>query len=187
MSVTDLEANICYANEIQISKTVEKRGQKKGKEIVAPEGRDVIDQRINSYGDTTFIVRATEDETLIKQAALCSKAIRTLAQRLLPGDVVEECMDMVATTQEKADAEDPAAALRKLIDGFHALNVEPADLEAWAGKSLDRLQPKDLKELRAMWVAMGNGEATWEDFMEAKNPAGNVEAAQEAAKRKLAR
>lgn len=161
VSVTDLESNICYANEIQIEKKVERKGYG-GK---APEGREILGERLNSYNEKTYIVAATEDEVLVKQAALVSKSIRTQAQRLLPGDIVEEAMETVIATQEKSDAKDPAMALRRLTDAFHGLNVELTDLEMWAGKALDRLQPKQLQELREIYAAIKEGEISWDDIM----------------------
>lgn len=161
VSVTDLESNICYANEIQIEKQVERKGYN-GK---APEGREVLGQRLNTNKDIVYIVAATEDEVLVKQAALVSKSIRTQAQRLLPGDVIEESMALVLAVQAKKDADDPAASLRNLIDAFHNLNVDPKDLEAWAGKPLDRLQPKQLQELREIYAAIKDGEMSWDDIM----------------------
>ena len=165
VTVTDLESVIRYASEIQVEKHVERRGQKKGNTTVAPEGRDVVGERVNTYGDKVFIVRATEDEVLVKQNALVSKAIRTQAQRLLPGDIVEECMRMVVTVQEAADKSDPEASMRKILDAFHDLNVEPTDLEAWAGKPLDRLQPKQMQELREIYAAIRDGELDWDQVM----------------------
>jgi hypothetical protein len=182
VSVTDLEANIAYATEIQIEKTIERRGSKNGG---PPDGREVLGERRNSYGDPVYIVRATEDELAVKQAALVSKAIRTQAQRLLPGDIVEECMATVIATQAKADAQDPASALRRIIDAFHSLNVEPPDLERWAGKPIDRLQPKELQELREIYAAIREGEATWDELIATKYE-GSTEEQKKVAQEKLA-
>lgn len=164
VTVTDLEAVVRYANEVQIEKHVERKGKKQGNKTVAPEGREVLGERVNTYGDPVYIVRATEDEVLVKQNSLVSKSIRTQAQRLLPGDIVEECMATVVEVQLNADAKDPGAALRKIIDAFHELNVEPPDLERWAGKTLDRLQPKDMQELRAIYTSIKEGDTTWDEI-----------------------
>lgn len=186
VAVGDLETIAGYGNEIQIPKQVERRGKKVNKQDVPPEGREVVGERVNSYGDKVYIVRATDDELLVRQAALVSKSIRTQAQRLLPGDVVEECMQIVLETQAKADAQDPQTAMRKLIDAFHSIGVSPDDLETWAGKSLQQLQPKEIAELRAIYQGVRDGENTWADSMEGKG-AGTVEAAAAVAEEKLAR
>jgi len=187
VTVTDLEANICYANEIQVEKHVERKGKQQGNKTVAPEGREVLGERVNSYGDPVYIVRATEDEVLVKQNSLVSKAIRTQAQRLLPGDIVEECMDVVVRVQKTADAEDPAASLRKILDAFHDLNVEPSDLERWAGKALDRLQPKEMQELRAIYTSIKEGETTWDEIVAAgEGEGGSKDEQKNAAAEKLA-
>ena len=176
VTVTDLESNICYATEIQVEKTVERKNGK---------GREILAERTNSYNEPVFIVMATEDEVNVKQAALVSKAIRTQAQRLLPGDVVEECMATIIAIQAKADAQDPAAALRKIVDSFHELNVEPADLEKYLGKPLDRLQPKNLQDLREIYAAIKDGQISWDEIAEPLTE-GSREAMKQVAQDKIA-
>lgn len=175
--VTDMEGNLGYASEVQVQKTVERKNGK---------GREVLGERVNSYGDKVYIVVATDDEILVKQAALISKSIRTLGLRLLPGDVVEEAQKLVVQTVSKGVVDDPKAALHRLIDAFAELKVMPEDLTAYAGKPLDRLQPKDITELRSIFAAIRDGETTWDEVMAEKDPAGSAEAAQDVAARKLA-
>ena len=182
VTITDLEANITYSNEIQVDKTVERRGYE-GK---PPKGRDVISVRKNTNGDDTYLVWATEDEVNIKQAALVSKAIRTMGLRLLPGDVVEECMTRVVQVQNDQDARDPGAFLKAMMDGFRAFGVMPSDLEMWAGKNLERLTPDEKQELKAIFSGIKTGETTWEEVMAEKNPAGTQEAADDVAKKRIA-
>lgn len=175
--VTDMEGNLGYASEVQVAKTVERKSNK---------GREVIGERVNSYGDKVYIVVATDDEILVKQAALISKSIRTLGLRLLPGDVVEEAQKAVVATISKGVVDDPKAALHRLIDAFAELKVLPEDLVAFAnGKPLDRLQPKEITELRSIFAAIRDGETTWDEVMAERDPAGSAEAAQAVAAKKL--
>lgn len=175
--VTDMEGNLGYATEIQVQKTVERKNGK---------GREVIGERTNTYGDKVYIVVATDDEILVKQAALVSKAIRTQGLRLLPGDVVEEAQQLVIATMSKGVVDDPKAAIRKLIDAFAEYRITPDDLVSYIGKPLDRMQPKDITKLRTIFSAIRDGETNWDEVMEEENPSGSVEAAQEVARRKLA-
>lgn len=175
--VADLEGNLGYAAEVQVQKTVERKSNK---------GRDVVGERVNTYGDKVYIVVATDDEIMVKQAALVSKAIRTNGLRLLPGDVVEEAQQHVIATMSKGVIEDPAAAMRKLIDAYASVKVMPDDLVAFAGKPLERLQPKDVMELRSIFSAIRDGETTWDEVMAERDPSGSAEAAQEVAQKKLA-
>ena len=186
--VADLEANLAYATEIQVAKTVERKGfaGRNGREVEPPKGREVISRRLNSYGEPVFLCVATDDEVITKQNALISKSIRTQGLRLLPGDIVEEAQAAVIATMSKEEIDDPGKAIRTLIDAFAAYKVLPDDLEAWAGKPLDRLQPKDVLELRAIWTAIKDGEITWDTAMSEKNPVGSKEAAESVAQRKLA-
>ena len=165
VSVTDLEANVPYTTSVTIDKTVERRNAKQGDEVIR--------ERFNSKGDRVFILRATEDDLLNKKNALLSKAIRTLALRLVPGDLIDECMDVDVETQKKRDAADPDAARKKLLDAFAALNVSVVDLKKYIGADLDKLSPADLVELRALHAAIKDGETTWRSAMDAKHPDAN--------------
>jgi hypothetical protein len=160
VTVTDLEANVPYFQDVTITKTIERRQAK--------EGDTVLSTRTNSYGDKLFILEATDDDIVNKQQALISKAIRTLGLRLIPGDIIDECMDQVMVTQRNADAEDPDSAKRKLFDAFHGLGVQAGQLKEYLGHDAASLTPKELADLRALYAAIRDGDATWRDVMDNK-------------------
>jgi hypothetical protein len=191
VSVTDLESNICYATEVAVTKQVERKGKKEGNGKNAkwqpPAGRIVLGERINSYGDPTYTVLATDDEVLVKQNALLSKALRTNAQRLLPWDIVERCMQLAKDTLANEHAQDPDAAKRRLVDAFTTIGVEPIDLEAWLGHSLNKpLVPAEREQLLKIHAAIKEGETTWQDVMSEKAETGSEQLQQEVLSRKLA-
>lgn len=167
VSVTDLEANLTYSSQVVIDKTVERKHVK--------EGVQVLGERKNSYGDTVYLVRATEDDLLNKQNALISKAMRTHALRLLPGDIMDECRTEVETVAASADKADPEAAKKKLVDAFADLGVSPTDIAAWLRHSLDRIQPAEVTMLRSIYSAIRDGEATWDAVMEDRGETGSAE------------
>lgn len=162
VSVADLEANVPYTTSVTIDKTVERSSAK--------DGDEVLRKRKNSRNYDVFIVRATEDEILNKKNAILSKAIRTLSLRLVPGDIVDECMFTVVETQKNADAKDPDGARLKIVDAFAALNVTVADLKSYVGGDLNKLSPAELADLRALHATIKEGETTWRAACEAKNP-----------------
>lgn len=163
----DLETNTTWTADVVVAKRIEKRGDKKGH---PPLGREVVGQRINSSGEATFLVTATDDEVSVRQLALISKAQRKNAERLLPSDIIHEALSECRKTLAAADAQDPDAARRKLIDAFASLNIDPAAIAEYSSKPLDRLQPADIAELRRVYAAIRDGEMTWEQAMEAKAP-----------------
>lgn len=156
--VTDLEANLSFALDLALTKTVERRSAK---------GRVVVSERPNSDGEVVYLVEATEDELAVKQAAQVSKAIRTLGLRLLPGDVVEEALAQVRDTAKDQDAKDPDAAKKRIVDAFFDLGVSPADLERFLGHGLAMVQPASLQRLRLAFTALRDGEATWPELVAA--------------------
>lgn len=159
VSVTDLEANISYPKTVTIEKTVERRNSK---------GRTVISERVNSYGDTVFIVEATDDEILNKENALISKALRNCALRVIPGDIVDEAIAQLQATRQAEFAQDPDAARKKMIDAFATLGVQPADLKNWLGRDLATASPAELDKLRGIFSAIKEGETSWSAVMENK-------------------
>ena len=162
VEVTDLEANVPYTSSVTIEKTVERKSRK--------PTDVVLRERLNSKNEKIFIIEATEDDILNKQNALVSKAIRTNALRLVPGDIVEECMFEVVTTQENQAAKDPDGEKFRVFDGFSQIGIQVADLKAWLGHDGKTLTPKELTDLRGLYAAIKDGETSWREVMDAKSP-----------------
>lgn len=184
VSVTDLERNITHADEATILKRMERRSLR--------QGQRAIGQRTNSRGDTVYVVEASDDDVANMKAARQSKLMRNLGLRILPADIVEEAMDVCVETLKRGDAQDPDAARKGLVDGFHRLGVSPDDLVAYLGHDLAKVVPAELVELRAVFAAIRDGETTWQETMaarrpvEADKPAPVATRGNEAAKAKLA-
>lgn len=157
VSLTDLESNLTFSKDVVIEKTVERSFLKTGQEVIAT--------RLNSQGKPVHLVHATDDDLLNKENALVSKALRTAALRVLPGDILEECMTKVQETLRAADAADPDAARKKLADAFAAINVQPASLAKYLGHELATVSPAELVELRAIYAAIKEGETTWHEAL----------------------
>ncbi|CAK0775269.1 hypothetical protein CCP3SC15_5120002 [Gammaproteobacteria bacterium] len=173
VTLCDIEANIPYSQDVTVTKTVERSSAKRDDVIVK--------RRTNSQGNPVFILEATDDDILNKQNALISKAIRTLALRLVPGDIVEECLDTVIETQTNKAATDPDAAKRKIFDAFAGIGVRASDIKNYLGHDAETLTPKELTDLRGLFSAIRDGETTWQDVTEnteARNAAGNNPTAQ---------
>lgn len=160
VSVTDYEANVPYEEDVSIQKTIERRR--------AQEGDVIVGKRKNSYGDDVYILEATDDEIINKQRAEVSKVIRTLALRIVPGDIIDECMSLVLATLAREDAENPDAAKRKLFDAFGELGVRAEQIKEYLGHEAATLNPKELAELRGLYAGIRDGESTWRDVMDTK-------------------
>lgn len=174
VAITDLETNTTFSASIQLNKTVERK---------KTDGREVVGERINSYGDKVYIVKATEDEIMNKQAAAISKTLRNEGLRLIPQDIVEEAIEKARETVKKRDKADPDAARKKLADAFAALRIMPTDLEAYLGHPLSQTSPVELQELRSIYQTIKDGEAKWGDYVAKPEDEQNAHAAD--AKRKM--
>lgn len=154
--VTDMETNTSFNEEIQINKTVERKSR---------ADREVLGQRTNTSGETVYIVKATDDELLIKEAAMTSKAIRNQGRRLLPDDILEEALEIARDTIRNKDARDPDAAKRKILDAFASIGVKPDDLAKYLKHSVDQLVPAEVQDLRGIFQAIKDGESKWTDYI----------------------
>ena len=74
LTVLDLENNIVFTNSITVNKTVEKRFLKSGEQALSV--------RVNSKGEPTYLMPASDDEVIQKQQSLSSKSIRNGILRL---------------------------------------------------------------------------------------------------------
>jgi hypothetical protein len=157
VAVIDLETNASFGRDIQIKKTVERKNP--------PKDREILEARTNTRGQKVYIVRATDDELVNKEAAQVSKILRNEGLRLIPSDIIDEAMEAARQTMADQDAKDPAAGRKKLIDSFATLGVKPKDLESYLGHDLDQTNPHELVDLRAIYQAIKDGETTWKDIV----------------------
>lgn len=155
--VMDLESNTAFPQSIVFDKTVERKFLKRGQEAKA--------MRVNSYGDTVYIVEATDDEVLVKQNALVSKAMRNGILRVLPGDIQAECRARILAIREGDAAKDPDKVRREVNDAFATLNVLPAMLKDFLGHDLGTATPSELADLRDLFKSLRDGETDWARVM----------------------
>jgi len=160
VTVTDLESNATYSQDVTVQKTVERNS--------LGRGQKPLGQRTNSRGQTVYIVPATDDDILNKTNALISKAVRTLGLRHLPGDILDECMDRCIAVTKKRAKDDPDRERLNLIDAFFGIGVEPDQLARYIGHDPKHLNESELLELRAVYATVKQGEATWAELLEHK-------------------
>lgn len=158
VEVVDLESNIGISNMILIRKEVERKKLNPG-EIA-------ISQRKNSYGQITYLRRATSDEMLPRINSQISKAFRNAIMRLLPGDIQDECKRRILEIREKNDAKDPDAVKRQVCDAFAGIGVGADLLESYLGHKLDSSSPVELEELRTMYRNIKAGEVKFHEELE---------------------
>jgi hypothetical protein len=165
VSVTDLESNVTYPLDVKVSKTVERSKP-------ADDG-SYISMRVNSYKKNVYTVPANDDDLLNKRAALISKAIRTLGLRIVPGDLCDEAEEIIKDVRMNEAARDPAAERKRIVDAFDGLGVKATQLAEYLGHDIGACSPTELVNLRGLYGAIKDGEATWATVMENKAEQGN--------------
>ena len=160
--VTDLEANVTFTKDITIQKTVERKFLK--------DGQTPLATREGSDGKAVFTVTCTEDELAMKENALVAKAMRTLALRLLPGDIMDDCEKQIEETLNAKDKADPDAARKRILDSFSKLGISPASLAEFLGHPTDKFSDAEVKDLRELFASLRDGHTTWaEELAQAKD------------------
>lgn len=152
VSVTDLESNVSYPKDIVIRKVVERSR--------VPDGQVPISVRTNSQGKKTYTVQATDDDMLNKENALVSKALRTAALRMIPGDILDECEAKIIDTVRNRAAADPEAERKKIVDAFAAMNIMPQRIVEYLGHPLEEIAPAELADLKLVYTSIRDGETT---------------------------
>lgn len=160
VSVTDLESNLTYPLDVRVTRTVERSKPS--------DDGTYISVRKNSYGRNVYTVPATDDDLLNKRSAQISKAIRTLGLRIIPGDLQDEAEAIIKGIRMNEAARDPDAERKRIADAFAEIGVKAADLAAYLGHSLDTCSPTELVNLRGIYGAIRDGEASWKSVMENK-------------------
>ena len=161
VSVTDLEANITYPLDVRVSKTVERSKPN--------SDGSFISMRQNSYGKPVYTVIGTDDDLLNKRGALISKAIRTNGLRIIPGDLQDECEEIIKKVRLDNAAQDPDAERKRIMDAFSAIGVTATDIVSYLGHDVRQCSPAQMVDLRGIYGAIKDGEATWKAVMENKS------------------
>lgn len=157
VAVTDLESNVTYPMDVKVTKTVERS---------KPDSDgSYISVRMNSYGKPVYTLPAQDDDLLNKRGALISKAIRTLGLRIIPGDLQDEAESIIKEIRKNQAAADPDAERKKIVDAFAGVGVKASDLVSYLGHDLGQCTPAQLNDLRGIFGALREGEATWKSVM----------------------
>jgi len=153
VSVTDLETNVTWPMEVNVPKTVERKHLNKGQKPIS--------SRTNSYGQQVYLVEATDDQIATVQAALISKAARTAILRVIPGNIKDEAMAICRAIAKDKTAKDPAGERQRMCDAYLRVGVEPRQIEEWLGRKIELITPAEIDELRELFSAIRDGEASW--------------------------
>lgn len=158
VSVTDLEANVTYPLDVKVTKTIERSKPN--------SDGSFLSVRKNSSGYDVFTVEAQDDDLLNKRGALISKAMRTLGLRIVPGDLQDEAEEIIKKIRLDKAAEDPTAERKGIVDAFGSIGVKASQLAEYLGHEIDACSPAQLVNLRGLFGAIKDGEATWATVME---------------------
>ena len=99
-------------------------------------------------------------------------------------------MSQVVATTRDADAKDPDAARKRIVDAFADLSVTPGDLREYLGVEIGKASPSDIAELRGVYTAIREGATTWREALAGKvvtTPAAPVETAKDKLKATVAK
>ncbi len=161
-TVVDMENNAPSSKTFQVSKVTNKR------EVTEEEF--VVEERKDTRGPL-YVVEVSDQEMAARVGAVESRTKRGLILSLLPADVraaaLEKCLEVIASDTAK----DPQAATKEILKSYLALGIEPSELKAYLGKSVQSATESDLLELRGLLTTMREGHSTWQQLLERKTGA----------------
>jgi hypothetical protein len=146
--------------DVKVTKTVERSKPS--------DDGSYLSLRKNSYNKPVYTVPANDDDLLNKRGALISKALRTLGLRVIPGDLQDEAEAIIKEVRTNEAARDPDAERKKVVDAFAELNISASQLRDYLDHDLGQCTPPELVNLRGLYGALRDGEATWASAMENK-------------------
>jgi hypothetical protein len=142
VTVIDLESNSTEEREVAVNKRIERKKLKRD--------QVALETRVNSQGETIYIVRPSDDELAIKEGAACAKAERECTLKLMPADIKAEayavCEQAILNGAKGPDSE---ARRKKLVDAFFALGITA------------QTTPPEFVELQGIYAAVRDGDTTW--------------------------
>lgn len=170
--VTDLERNVTFDQEMIVPKTKERRSIR--------DGEKPLSTRMNHSGQMLYILPSTPDDVRQLEGAMVSRAIRNNGKRIIPSDILAEAIELINQTRRDRTAEDPDAARKALVDSFASLNIGADDLKEYLGHGLEKCTPAQLDELRLDYVALREGNTTWQELLAEKKKGREAKAAGDA-------
>lgn len=160
VTITDIQNNTTSCETLKVSKVVERRE--------VPKGEQPIYTRINSKGETVHGIRAHEDQVLTKLRAQISRVRRGLILGLVPPHVKARCLEICKQVVADETAKDPEAAKKSVVLGFAQIGVTADDLKEYLGHAVGSVTPREIDELRGVYVLLKDGEITWADALDAR-------------------
>jgi hypothetical protein len=161
VSITDMETNFTLSRNVEVKKQVERSSP-------SSDGH-YFSMRKNSKGKATYLVRATESDMLNIREAAISKATRNVALRMMPVDLIEDCMERVRQVRADSTAQDPRGALRNMLYWYETAGVTPQMLSEYLGRPVDSATVAEIEELNAICGSILDKETTWGDVMSSRS------------------
>jgi hypothetical protein len=156
----DLETNASIPVSVVVTKQMERSTVKQGDEVLA--------KRLNSQGRVTYVIKArSEDDYRSKEQSALQKARRDVILFLTPGDIKEECEQVIRKTLADRDARDPQEQITKLAAAYYGVGVSAAELEKLLGHPLAVTNASEIQMFRSFYTALKDGEATWPQIVDA--------------------
>lgn len=146
----DMETNVRVSAEDDFKKLIFRKGKKQGDpgRWIVPDERDLR-------------------ELTNRRGAIL---IRGCLLQILPKDLIEDAMNRCKETLRAGAAADPESARKRLIMAFSEINVTPEMLESALGHKISECSPAEIAELRKIYKSVADGNSTWKEYSEPKEP-----------------
>jgi hypothetical protein len=161
ISLTDLESNITYNDEVTLYKTVERKKLKQGQTALSERETSIAGQKV-------FIVACTPEELQKKQDAQVSKKIRKMFFRLFPVELkimARETVNATILSDIKNNIKDRRVGM---LESFKSFGIEPEEIEEYAGKRISKFDEESILAMAKIFNGLKEGELKWSELMASK-------------------
>jgi uncharacterized protein YbaA (DUF1428 family) len=143
------------------------------KSVAQDSFKKVVQRKDHKSGVTSWV---TPDERDLRELTnnRMARLKRNCILELIPPDWIDEARQRARQTIEKKIKDDPDATRKMLLNAFAVLNVGADQLKQFLGCAISNASPAQLAELRNMYAAIRDGQATWQDYVDAPDDPGSA-------------
>lgn len=129
---------------------------------------EVIRHYRKSQGKEILLTEARDIRELVANYA--SRAVRACLEKIIPSDIIDECLEQCDMTLKNDDANTDPEKIRALVQAFASLKVSQSMIEAKIQRHVDAILPAQVIQLRKIYMSLKDGMSKVEDWFRVQQP-----------------
>lgn len=126
---------------------------------------EVVRHYRKAKGKETLLTEARDIRELVANYA--ARAVRALLEKVVPPDMVDECLEQCEMTLKNDDSNTDPEKIKALVEAFASMKVSQAMIEAKIQRHIDAILPAQVIQLRKIYLSLRDGMSKVEDWFQA--------------------